>query len=533
MPRTLTAVVIPPLPSTPGDDIVETLHGERVADPYRWLEDDASPRVRDWTEAQNARTRAVLDALPQRAVLARRLRELLSIGLVSTARPGAGRTFHTRREGEQKQAVLYVRDKIDSHDRALVDPNAIDASGLVTLDWYYPSHDGRYVAYGVSRGGDELSTLRVIETATGRDLDERIPHTQRSTVAWVYDGFYYTVHPAPGSVPPGDESYYRRVRYHRLGDDPRKDVLVFGEGRPKEDILLVATSPNGRWVLFTAMKGWARTDLYVMDREHPGRGLTVAMEGQDAIAEGAPYDDGRLWLRTNLDAPNYRIVTVSCESPGASGWRTVIPESEDVIQGFERTRDRLARRDRDLDVPRAPHGREAERRRADAAHRVRRVQRLPDAGLPRRRGGLGGERRTLRAAEPARGRRVRRALAPRGHAREQAERVRRLPRRGGDARVAWLDQARSSRHRRRIERRAAGGRGADAVPRAFRRGVLCGAAARHAPLPELPDRAVLDRGGWLGGGPKSDRGATQILAVPQRAPGSPLPAGPLHHGRGR
>ena len=342
MPRTLTAVVIPPLPSTPGDDIVETLHGERVADPYRWLEDDASPRVRDWTEAQNARTRALLDALPQRAVLARRLRELLSIGLLSTPRPVAGRTFHTRREGEQKQAVLYVRDKIDSHDRALVDPNAIDASGLVTLDWYYPSHDGRYVAYGVSRGGDELSTLRVIETATGRDLDERIPHTQRSTVAWVYDGFYYTVHPAPGSVPPGDESYYRRVRYHRLGDDPRKDVLVFGEGRPKEDILLVATSPNGRWVLFTAMKGWARTDLYVMDREHPGRGLTVAMEGQDAIAEGAPYDDGRLWLRTNLDAPNYRIVTVSCESPGASGWRTVIPESEDVIQGFERTRDRVA-----------------------------------------------------------------------------------------------------------------------------------------------------------------------------------------------
>ncbi|HEV8468628.1 MAG TPA: prolyl oligopeptidase family serine peptidase [Candidatus Limnocylindria bacterium] len=330
------------MPSTPRDDIIDTLHGERIADPYRWLEDDASPRVRDWTDAQNARTRAVLDALPQRAVFARRLRELLSVGLLSTPRPVAGKIFHTRRQGEQRQAVLYVRDAIDSPDRALVDPNAIDPSGLVTLDWYYPSHDARYVAYGLSHGGDELSTLRVIETATGTDLGDRIPHTQRSTVAWVHAGFYYTVHPAPGSVPPGDENYFRRVRFHRLGDDPSKDVLVFGEGRPKEDILLAATSPNGRWVLFTAMKGWARSDLYVMDREHPGRGLLIAMEAQDAIAEGAPYDDGRLWLRTNLDAPNYRIVDVSCEDPGASRWRTVIPEGEDAIQGFDRTRDRLA-----------------------------------------------------------------------------------------------------------------------------------------------------------------------------------------------
>src|SRR5438445_478972 len=212
----------------------------------------------------------------------------------------------------------------------------------VTLDWYYPSHDARYVAYGLSRGGDEMSTLHVIETAGGKELGERIPHTQRSTVAWVHTGFYYTVHPAPGSVQPGDENYFRRVRFHHLGDDPSKDVLVFGEGRPKEDILLVATSPNGRWVLFTAMKGWARSDLYVMDREHPGRGLVIAMEGLDAIADGAPYDDGRLWLRTNLDAPNYRIVSASCEDPAASRWQTVIPEGEHVIQGFDRTRDRLS-----------------------------------------------------------------------------------------------------------------------------------------------------------------------------------------------
>jgi prolyl oligopeptidase len=332
---------VPPPPSTPRDDVIDTLHGEQVVDPYRWLEDDASPRVREWTDAQNERTRAVLDALPQRPAFARRLRELLAVGLLSTPRPIAGRIFHSRREGEQKQAVLYVRDAVEGADRALVDPNALDPSGLVTLDWYYPSIDARYLAFGLSRGGDELSTLHVIEVASGHDVGERIPQTQRSTVAWIEGAFYYTVHPAPGSVPPGDENYYRRVRFHRLGDDPARDELVFGEDRPKEDIVTVATSPDGRWVLFAAYKGWARNDLYLLDRARPERGLQTVIEGAEAIAEGFPLDD-RIWLRTNLDAPNYRVVAAACGDPASSRWRTVIAEGDDVIDGFSRTRDRVA-----------------------------------------------------------------------------------------------------------------------------------------------------------------------------------------------
>ena len=332
---------LPPAPHTARENVVDELHGARIVDPYRWLEADAAEPVRDWTDEQNARTRAVLDAIPQRAAFAKRLRELLSVGLLSTPRPIAGRIFHTRREGTQKQAVLYVRDGVRAPDRALIDPNALDPDGLVTLDWYYPSLDARYVAYGLSRGGDEMSTLHVADVATGKDLADRIPHTQRSTVAWVQGGFYYTVHPAPGSVAPGDENYYRRVRYHRLGDDPAKDELIFGEGRPKEEILGVSASADGRWVLLTAFKGWASSDLYLLDRTRPEQGLAVVLEGKDAIAEGFVLE-GRVWLRTNLDAPNYRVVSVACESPEASRWETVIAEGPNVIEGFDRTRDRIA-----------------------------------------------------------------------------------------------------------------------------------------------------------------------------------------------
>src|SRR5207244_1485492 len=147
----------PPAPPTRREEVVDTVHGERLADPYRGLEDDGSDGVREWTDAQNARTRTVLDASPQRAHFARRIGELLSVGLVETPRPIAGKIFHVRRAGAQKQHALYVRDAEGATDAVAVDPNAIDPMGLVTLDWWYPSWDGRYVAYGLSRGGDATS----------------------------------------------------------------------------------------------------------------------------------------------------------------------------------------------------------------------------------------------------------------------------------------------------------------------------------------------------------------------------------------
>ncbi len=333
---------IPPPPLTPREEVVDAWHGERIADRYRWLE-GSSDRIRVWTDAQNVRTRAVLDAVPARAGLAKRLRELLSVGLLTTPRPAGPWIFHTRREGAQKQAVLYVRRGVGGADRALVDPNTLDPAGLVTLDWYYPSSDGRFVAYGLSRGGDELSTLYVVETQSGRDVGERIPNTQRSSVAWVEDGFYYTAHPAPGTVPPGDEHYHRRIRFHRLGDGPsvEKDELTFGDGRAKEDILSVQTSPDGRWVLIVAFRGWVQSDVYLLDRRDPTGRLRTVVEGEDGLTSGLLTDDA-VWLRTNLGAMNYTIVRAPTTSPERASWKTVVPESEHAIELFDVSRDRVA-----------------------------------------------------------------------------------------------------------------------------------------------------------------------------------------------
>ena len=332
-------IEIPPPPDTPREIVTDVLHGQRIEDPYRWLEDASGDSVRSWTAAQNARTRAVIDRIPQRARFAARLRELLAVGLMDTPRPVAGKLFHLRRQGEQRQVVLYVRDGLRAEDRALIDPDRLDPTGLTTIDWWYPSRDGSLVAYGLSRGGTEMSTLHVIEVSSGRDLGERIEHTQRASVAWTRDGFFYTAHPAPGAVAPGDEHYFTRVRYHRLGDDPGRDEVIFGEGRPKEDIVAVTASPDGRWIVLLAYHGWLRNDAYLLDAEHPERGIRTIIEGETALTYPSPMND-RLWLTTNLDALNYRIAAASPEAP--SEWVTVIPEGEQPIEGRAFTRDRIA-----------------------------------------------------------------------------------------------------------------------------------------------------------------------------------------------
>jgi len=313
----------------------EDFHGERIADPYRWLERDGS-EVRAWTDAQNARTRTALDAVPERAYFAGRLRELLGVGLLGVPLPVGDRVFYERRSAGARQMVLFVRE--GGRDRALIDPNRLDAAGLVTLDWWYPSPDGARVAYGLSRGGTEMSTLHVLDVASGDRLPDEIAHTQRARVAWSGDGFYYTVHPVPGSVPPGDEHYYRRVRYHRLGDDPSRDPLVFGDGLPKESLLSVDADAKGRWVVLSAAEGWSRNDLYLLTRDAGSDGPRVMIEGADGLSLPT-VAGGRIWIRTNVGSPNYRIVVAD---PGAPDqWRTVVPESEHPIEWFDVTRSHL------------------------------------------------------------------------------------------------------------------------------------------------------------------------------------------------
>jgi prolyl oligopeptidase len=312
---------------------VEVLHGVPVADPYRWLEDGDSPEARAWVEAQNAFTRSVLDNLPQRPAIHARLDKLLMTGSVSTPVLRGARRFYQRRDGRLDQPLLLVRDGLEGDERTIIDPNALSASGIVALDWWFPSESGRLLAYGLSEGGTELSTLYVMDVERGENLElERIPYTRATSLAWLPDdsGFYYTRYPEPGSVPQGDEMYHRRVFLHLLGQDWHLDADVFGSGRAREDWPNVDLSLSGRWLVVHVQQGWVRTEVYCLDRRHPERGFIPIHTGVEAVAIPVFAGD-RLLIHTNHDTPNYALYEVDPERPARANWRLVLPEQQDRV----------------------------------------------------------------------------------------------------------------------------------------------------------------------------------------------------------
>jgi prolyl oligopeptidase len=320
-------------PDTPAKPVIDILHGTKVLDNYRWLEDGSSAATQKWVAEEMAYTRAVLDPLPGRNAIHKRLTDLLSIGSVSVPEIAGRHYFYTRREGMQNQPVLYVRDGLEGKDRVLLDPNQLAADGTIALDWYQPSENGKYVAYGTSPGGSEMSTLHIIETKTGTVLPDTIERTRAASIAWLPDnsGFYYTRYPEKGDVPAGQEMYNRRVFFHELGDEPARDLAIFGEGRDPEDWPNVHLSNDGRWLLIDVEQGWAKSELFLIDvnKETPPVRITT---GKNFLYRGEVYE-GKIYITTNEDAPRYRVFVTDAGDFEREHWKEIIPQSDAVLQG--------------------------------------------------------------------------------------------------------------------------------------------------------------------------------------------------------
>jgi len=323
---------------------VDTLFGEQVPDPYRWLEDGDSVEVKTWTEQQNELTRKTLVAFPDREKLEHRLWQLHELGTLGApvSRQSAKRRrsrlyFYTRRDGKLNQPILYVRDGVRAPDRPLIDVNEAAPDGTVALDWWFPSEDGSLMAYGTSQDGTEESVLHIRDVKSGRDLPDTIDRTRACSVAWPPDGkgFYYTRYPAVGSVPAGEESYHRSVYLHKLGDDPAHDEKVFGEGRDKSDWPSVALSPGGRWLMIEVGQGWSKSELLLLDTKAKGaaRGQGVTLTaGKEALFDLVAVKDDVFYVRTNDGAPLFQIRVGSFKKPELDSWTTVVPESQDALE---------------------------------------------------------------------------------------------------------------------------------------------------------------------------------------------------------
>ncbi len=350
MPMTLLAAPPASPPPTEKRPVKDVIHGTAFIDDYRWLEGDNSnpadmgkvtDEVVKWTDAQNAYTRAVLDGLPGREALVARLRPLMEIGAVSSPVMRGEHYFYMKREGKDKQPKLYVRKGHAGKPRVLVDPAAIDPSGLTAMGGFDPSPDGTLLAYGLFRAGDENTTVRILDVETGEKLEDEITG-KADVIQWLPDnsGVFYT------NLENVKDPYSRQIMFRTLGKPASADKRLFRQFTREQDARLATTwgpgasvSRDGRYMTLIYWTSTSSNDLWVVDLDQwrkDGRFLKreVAAGVESTFFGGV--EDGTLYMLTDYQAGRKRIVAIDVSRPdlretardegGRPVWRTVVPE---------------------------------------------------------------------------------------------------------------------------------------------------------------------------------------------------------------
>jgi prolyl oligopeptidase len=327
-------------PSPRKGDVVDDYFGTRVADPYRWMEDLNSPELKRWVDAENAVTFKYLDTLPVRDALKKRITELWNYPKVTAPRYEGRHWFYSRNSGLQRQSVVFTRETLNGPETVAIDPNTLSPDGSIALSGFVPAPDAQHFAYGQSEGGSDWATYYVRELGTGKQLPDVIRWVKFSSLAWTEDGrgFFYGRYPEPR---PGkaleDAVRDKKIYYHALGTMQSADRLIYE--RPEEPMLFIDADVDetGRYLFLQTNKGTSnKNELFVKDLGDP---LAPKLEAPvRALYPGhtAAYDplgvvNGTLFLVTDRDAPNRKVVAVPIDRPDAANWKTIVPESQNAI----------------------------------------------------------------------------------------------------------------------------------------------------------------------------------------------------------
>jgi len=333
-------------PDTVRDDVTETQFGEEIADPYRWLENDAraDKAVGDWVAAENKATDRYLDTLPGRNAIRARLTKLWNYERYGVPRKRGGRYFYTHNSGLQNQSVLLVRDGLAGEQRELLDPNRWARDGATALDQWVPSHNGDLLLYAVQDAGSDWRTLHVLDVVSGKQLDDEIRWVKFSTLAWDSDGkgFFYSRFAEPVAGTAFQQlNLNQQVYYHAIGTDQSADRLVYEtRNRPRLNHS-AETTDDGRYLLITSTEGTDdRHELTLFDLSTPDsrpRKLVSGLANDWALAGSV---GSKLYLRTNLKAPRQRVVMIDVAEK-TNRPVEVIPQSADTLMGASLVGSRL------------------------------------------------------------------------------------------------------------------------------------------------------------------------------------------------
>ncbi len=350
------------LPKTPIRNVTDDYFGTKVVDPYRWLENTSDPEVVSWMKQQNDYTRAMLAKIPGRDALLERINALDNAGpSVSSLQVWGGHYFYLKAEPGSDNRKLYVRDRLSSPERLLVDPETLTtADGKhFSIDYFAPSLDGKYVVYGISRGGSENSEIHVVETASGKILPDAIDRAQFGQPSWMPDdSFFYDRLPKLPPDAPATAAYQKLREYHHvLGSDPDEDPVIFGyDVNPnvkvsEDDFGFIGYSPAAPgYLVGTVVHGVERElDIYVTPftaSPDPRTEWKKVVDDKDDVINMDVHGD-QLYLLSHKDASRFKILSVNMGNPGLASAKVVVPASEVVIVGLAAAKDGLYVQDLD------------------------------------------------------------------------------------------------------------------------------------------------------------------------------------------
>jgi prolyl oligopeptidase len=320
-------------------------NGVKVADPYRWLENDNSAETKAWVESQNKVTFGYLEQIPERSKIKDRLTKLWNYERYGVPFKEGHRYFFTKNDGLQNQSVLYTMRALEETPRVLLDPNKLSTDGTIALSGYTITDDGQLMAYGLSTAGSDWQEWKVREIESGRDLPDTIKWVKSSSASWTKDGkgFFYSRYDAPSSTNTfKGVNYYHKLYFHRLGTDQDRDVLVYDRPDQKEWGFYGGVTDDGRYLVITVWQGTdTRNRVFYKDLQSPGNSVVELLNDFDADYTFIDNIGESFLFRTDQNAPRGRVIAIDITKPQRSNWRELIPQTEDRLEGVNLVNDTL------------------------------------------------------------------------------------------------------------------------------------------------------------------------------------------------
>lgn len=316
-------------------DQVDTLWGVEVEDPYRWLEDDRDPEVEQWVIDQNLFTRAYLDAIPEREEIKSRYESLYNYEKIGIPRKIGEKYYVNKNDGLQNQSVVYVRESIDGEDKVYLDPNSLSEDGTVTASLGGASKDGKYVVVIRNEAGSDWQQIRVLETETGEEVGDILDWVKFSGASWLGHGFFYSRYPEPDGSEFSSENTFHSVYYHKVGTPQSEDKLIFRNDDEPNRYHFVSVTEDEKFIILNTSTGTDGNSLHVKAAEDLDGEWMELVGGFAHRSNIVGHYNGKLYFRTDIDAPRYRLVAVDPASDLAdqSNWSDILPESEDLLEG--------------------------------------------------------------------------------------------------------------------------------------------------------------------------------------------------------